>query len=506
MSPNHRIKDTPMDSGYSWIVLIASSGIYMLLGGTAKAYGVLYTEFLMYYGTGSGNTAWIGSVNSFLFFAMGPLANRLSEVFTFRRVIFFGSLLNGIGVFASAFMPYMELHYITIGLLAGVGGGLAFTPANTIVSFYFERRRALANSIMISTAGLGSFLFPIMYRFLIDRYGIHGALMIIGGLLTHNCAFALLLRQPSQIIKKFRKTVPADNPGSFTSNGQESVTLIETEEETKESSLSECKETHVKIEQTCKTTREKRPSLSFSTLFNFSLFRNPRFAMYAMAYTVNTFAYIGIYTVLPAHIISHGYGKEKVVFALSITGAMEIISKLFFGWIVDIKIIPVKKLLLLTFIVSAVSAMVIPFFNNFIAIAVYAGIVGVFPGSYFTLMAVVLLQCIPLTDLTSGFGLTCLCISFGAVLCQPIAGWIEDATGTWNTSFWFLGGMACLATLIVLLEPLFIKHWFLRVKPNDVDSKDSSEMTSDLKESGTLDRKYSLDFVSQPEKDYNTAL
>ncbi|XP_033761912.1 monocarboxylate transporter 12-like [Pecten maximus] len=508
MSPPRHLKDTPMDSGYSWIILMASAGIYMLLGGTAKAYSIFYTEFLLYYGTGSGNTAWIGSVNSFLFFAMGPLANRLSEVFTFRRVVLLGGLLHGIGVFASAFMPYMELHYITIGLISGVGGGLAFTPANTIVSFYFERRRALANSIMISIAGLGSFLFPYVNRFLIDRYGIHGALMIIGGFLTHNCAFALLLRQPSQLINKFRKSNALDNAENIRNNTDASVASQEgvIENNVNTDKLLECNETHVEMKIDHTKDKKNRPSLSISNLFNFSLFRNQRFAMYAMAYTVNTFAYIGIYSTLPAHIISLGLGKEKVVTALSITGAMEIASKLFFGWIVDIKIMSVKKLLLITFIVSAIASLAIPFFENFIAIAVYAGIVGVFPGSYFTLMAVVLLQCIPLTDLTSGFGLTFLCLSFGAVLCQPIAGWIEDGTGTWDASFWFLGGMSCLATLIVLCEPLFVKHWFLRVKPKNSINTKKPEMTSDLKDSGTLDRRYSLELVTRSDKDYNTAL
>ncbi|XP_021352413.1 monocarboxylate transporter 12-like isoform X2 [Mizuhopecten yessoensis] len=436
----------------------------------------------------------------------GPIGNRLSEVFTFRKVVLFGGLLHGIGVFASAFMPFMELHYLTIGLINGVGGGLAFSPANTIVSFYFEKRRALASGIMISTGGLGSFLFPIAYRFLIDMYGIQGALMIIGGFLLNTCVFAMLLKQPSQIVQKFKKANNGDIDNIKTNTDGVVQKTAEIDKESEENTLLQYNERQLEMKGDSKNKKLNRPTLSLSSLFNFSLFRNPKFAMYAIAYTANTFAYIGVFTALPAHIIALGHGKGKVVMALSITGAMEIISKLFFGWIVDLKIIGVKKLLLLTFVVSAISTMVIPFFKDFTAVAVYAGMVGVFPGSYFTLMAVVLLQCIPLTDLTSGFGLMMLCLSFGAVLCQPIAGWIEDATGTWDASFRFLGGMTCLATVVVLLEPLFVKHWFLRVKPTEDVNTKHQEMTSDLKESGTLDRRYSLEVVSQTEKDYNTVL
>jgi hypothetical protein len=45
--------------------------MYMFVVGSIKAYGVLYTEMVEYFGTGSGNTAWIGSVCSLLMLGLG---------------------------------------------------------------------------------------------------------------------------------------------------------------------------------------------------------------------------------------------------------------------------------------------------------------------------------------------------------------------------------------------------------------------------------------------------
>lgn len=45
--------------------------MYMFVVGTVKSYGVLYTEMLTYFGGGSGNTAWIGSVCLLLMLGLG---------------------------------------------------------------------------------------------------------------------------------------------------------------------------------------------------------------------------------------------------------------------------------------------------------------------------------------------------------------------------------------------------------------------------------------------------
>ena len=45
--------------------------MYLFVVGSIKAYGVLYTEMVEYFGTGSGNTAWIGSVCSLLMLGLG---------------------------------------------------------------------------------------------------------------------------------------------------------------------------------------------------------------------------------------------------------------------------------------------------------------------------------------------------------------------------------------------------------------------------------------------------
>ena len=70
------------------------------------------------------------------------------------------------------------------------------TPTLTIINFYFEKKPGLANGILWSASGISTIVNPTMYRQLIDKYGIHGAMIIVGGILLNICVGASLFRQP----------------------------------------------------------------------------------------------------------------------------------------------------------------------------------------------------------------------------------------------------------------------------------------------------------------------
>lgn len=77
---------------------------------------------------------------------------------------------------------------------AGIGGGLSTTPGIIIVSMYFNKRRALANGICVSGTAAGSFVFPILIEYLIQKFGFHGTLLLLGAGMLHVCVSATLYR------------------------------------------------------------------------------------------------------------------------------------------------------------------------------------------------------------------------------------------------------------------------------------------------------------------------
>lgn len=50
---------------------------------------------------------------------LGPVANLLSEMFSYRLVVMSGGFILGVGYFCSSFVPHMELMFLTYGIIGG---------------------------------------------------------------------------------------------------------------------------------------------------------------------------------------------------------------------------------------------------------------------------------------------------------------------------------------------------------------------------------------------------
>jgi len=67
----HGALPVPPDGGYGWIVMLSSFGIHIIVDGIAFTFGVLYGEFLDYFGEGKGKTSFVGSVLSGVYLMSG---------------------------------------------------------------------------------------------------------------------------------------------------------------------------------------------------------------------------------------------------------------------------------------------------------------------------------------------------------------------------------------------------------------------------------------------------
>ncbi|OWF51010.1 Monocarboxylate transporter 12 [Mizuhopecten yessoensis] len=417
--------------GEKLIMKTACTSLYMMQSGVTKSFGILYTELLVTYDAGAGNTAWIGSLQTFLYFSMGPIANYLAVRFSFRTVVMTGGLLMSTGYLVSAFVPRIEWMFLTIGVISGFGGGLLYSPCTTLVSFYFEKRRALANGVVLSGSGIGSFLFPYFFRYAIDTFGFHGAMFLISAVVLHMCVAGALIRQPHQLAK--RKRLSDDEP---------------------EVNANQTKQRLFK--------RKKKP------IVDFSLLRIPRLAMYVISLTINIFAYSSSFVVFPAYMQSIGLEGHEITIALSMVGATEVFARSFFGWLADLKIFEKKTIMIISAAASGTSAIFIPFLRNFPAMIAYGCVLGIFPGAFWSLMAVAMLDCVKLDRLPSAMGLLTMFLSLGLVLGQPSMGWIDDATGSWDMSFRVMGVCYYISGVVLLLEPLIEKIWCS--DPDEIDN------------------------------------
>ncbi|KAJ0184369.1 hypothetical protein K1T71_000792 [Dendrolimus kikuchii] len=201
----------PPDGGYGWVVVFGAFMVQFWVAGLFKSYGVLYVEIMETFPDSSESVAsWIPAALSTLCLALAPLSSALCEKYSCRTVVFIGGLFCATGLALSFFSRGLLHLLLSFGVMTGIGGGLSTTPGIVIVSQYFDKHRALANGICVSGTAAGSFVFPMLIEKLVDMYGLHGTVLLLGGGMLHVCVSATLYRAaPTQASSNGGDRTPA---------------------------------------------------------------------------------------------------------------------------------------------------------------------------------------------------------------------------------------------------------------------------------------------------------
>lgn len=184
----------PPDGGWGWVVVFASFIVNLIADGITFSFGVIYVEFLNYFGEGKGKTAWIGSLFMAMPLLSGPIASFLTDRYGCRKVTIAGSILACIGFVLSAFSNSMEMLFLTFGILAGFGLSLCYVAAVVIVAYYFDKRRSFATGLSVCGSGIGTFIFAPLTQMLIQEYGWRGTTLILAGFFLNMTVCGMLMR------------------------------------------------------------------------------------------------------------------------------------------------------------------------------------------------------------------------------------------------------------------------------------------------------------------------
>ncbi|VDP99294.1 unnamed protein product [Trichobilharzia regenti] len=156
------------DGGWSWIVLFATFFNYFTIDGIFFSVGLLMVEWTDHFGASKTKVSLISSLMLGCYQMIGPIAAALTNKFGCRPVALFGSCLASVSIFVSAFMPNVEMLTVTFGITAGSAFGLVYLPSLIAVSFYFNKKREIANGIAVTGTPLGAVIFAPLASFLIN--------------------------------------------------------------------------------------------------------------------------------------------------------------------------------------------------------------------------------------------------------------------------------------------------------------------------------------------------
>jgi len=202
----HPQHDYPEGGLRAWLTVAGAWLCLVCTFGYTNAYGVYQSYYVQTMLPSSSTSAisWIGSLQLFFLFAMGLPTGRLFDAGYFRHLMVAGTVIMVGCLFAQSAAQYDQYYQVFLSQAVGqgIGGGLLYLPAISIVSHYFQKRRALAIGIVQSGSSTGGVVFPILLNNLFVKVGYVWAVRITGFIMLGLLTMANILASPRLAPKK----------------------------------------------------------------------------------------------------------------------------------------------------------------------------------------------------------------------------------------------------------------------------------------------------------------
>ncbi|KAM6956238.1 LOW QUALITY PROTEIN: monocarboxylate transporter 12-B-like [Aplochiton taeniatus] len=201
---------SPPDGGWGWMIIASCFLVTICTRAVTRCISIFFVEFQLHFARDYSGTAWIHSLVDSTTMLCAPLGSFIGNRLSCRTTVILGGLLSSSGMVLSSFATSLEFLYCTLGVLTvtdthcksgsvlslipGLGFALSYTPAVAMVGTYFSERKALAYGIAMSGSGIGTFVLAPAVQLLIEQYSWRGALLILGGFVSHLCVCGALMR------------------------------------------------------------------------------------------------------------------------------------------------------------------------------------------------------------------------------------------------------------------------------------------------------------------------
>ncbi|TGJ84584.1 hypothetical protein E0Z10_g4196 [Xylaria hypoxylon] len=187
----------PPDGGLkAWTQVGAAFFVLFATWGYANSFGAYQTYYSQTLPETPSTISWIGGIQIFLSLTVGILSGRLLDAGFFVPVFFVGIIVQVLGIFLMSISTQYWQLILTQGVVSGLGAGIYFTPAVSVVNTYFDKRRGLAVGLATTGNSAGGIVYPLIVRELIPKLGFAWTTRVIGFLNLGLLAISFALMRP----------------------------------------------------------------------------------------------------------------------------------------------------------------------------------------------------------------------------------------------------------------------------------------------------------------------
>lgn len=166
----------------SWSGVFASFLLFVTTWGFSTAFGAFqsYYQSELLSTSSPSRIAWVGTIQAFFLISMGVIAGPLFDRGYLHHLMIVGCFLTTLGLMMLSLSTEYYQVFLSQGVCCGLGSGLIYVPALSLVSTRFTTRRGIAVGLVTSGASIGGVIFPIIFIRLQPRIGFPWTARIMG--------------------------------------------------------------------------------------------------------------------------------------------------------------------------------------------------------------------------------------------------------------------------------------------------------------------------------------
>jgi MFS family permease len=397
---------------YGWWIVLASTAILFVTSGIGfYGHGVILDPLRTLHGW---SKATISSAVTLFFFisgVMGLIIGRQIDRYGPKWLLIIGSVTIGTGFVLLVYIKTVWQLYAVYFIMALGFSCTSLVPINTVITNWFIRKRGFAMSLTNTGLSAGGIILVPMASYLITRWGLATALPVLGAIYGVVVIISTyFIKQRPSDVNQFPDGTP---PESRASNSHAS-------------GISYASQMRVWTR-----TQAIRTVAFWSIVIAFFLALTGQ-----IAFLVHQISFLSRYL-----------GISGAATAVSITAGASIIGRLWLGTFVDR--CDKRYVIMVCFLFQSIAVFALAHFQHVVILYLGTLAFGLTMGSIIMMLSLITGECFGLVSFATISGLAGVFTMSGAAFGPSIAGFIFDATDSYQMAFTIFAAMSMAAILVI---------------------------------------------------------
>ena len=221
-------KKGELNSIRSWVYMITFMLTALLVWGIISSFPVLFVAFLERFHRSRSQTGFIGSLQIGLLYMLAIIPGYLIPKLGYKLIVVIGSMITALGFISSIYVTDVYYLYITMGVVTSLGVSFLMVTVDTVPLVMFKKWRSLASILTASAASVGFTVMPLTAGYLLRKYALNGALLLLAGIMLQGIVLGFLhpFYYKGEVSSKDENVVDKENPNKHLSNISKYMKII----------------------------------------------------------------------------------------------------------------------------------------------------------------------------------------------------------------------------------------------------------------------------------------